>query len=93
MVIHCKRTAVEVKSSSLCKVDNGIYKAKEHERSELLLTKGRERNSIIIPFVHTHNPRNQNVNCINTTLQRELGEGIENTQRVVEKSYPNPNHG
>ena len=31
---------------------NGIYKTKEHERSELLLTRGRERNSYIISFIH-----------------------------------------
>ena len=55
-------------------IDNGLYKAKEHERSELLLTRGRERNSNIIPFVHTHNPQNQNVNCITNLLNTILKE-------------------
>ena len=45
-------------------IENEIYKAKEHERAELLFTRRREINSNIIPFVHTYNPRNLNVNCI-----------------------------
>ena len=55
-------------------IDNGIYKAKEHERSDLLLTRGHERNSNITPFVHTHNPRNQNVNCIINQLNTIIKE-------------------
>ncbi|XP_062597662.1 GTPase IMAP family member 7-like [Saccostrea cucullata] len=45
-------------------MNDGILKAKEHERSELLLAKGREVSENIIPFVHTHNPWNQNINPI-----------------------------
>ena len=73
-------------------IDNGIYKAKEHERSDLPLTRGHERNSNIIPFVHTHNPRNQNViiNQLNTILKEDQAKrGIfENVRFITSKQQP-----
>ena len=75
-------------------IDNGIYKAKEHERSELLLTRRHERNSNLIPFVHTHNPRNQNVKCIKNQLNTILKEDqatrgvFENARFISSKRQP-----
>lgn len=58
------------------------------------LTGRHERNSNIIPFVHTHNPRNQNVNCIinqlNTILKEDQAtRGIfENVRFISSKRQP-----
>ena len=69
-------------------IHNGIYKTKKLELSELFLTRGRERNSNVIPFVNTHNPRNQNVNCIinqlNTILKKgQATRGIFENVRII----------
>jgi hypothetical protein len=47
-------------------IQNVIEKAKTYDRSQLLTTKGQktENNIDLIPFVHTHNPRNRNINSI-----------------------------
>lgn len=53
-------------------IENGIEKAKNYDRQQLLTTSTREKDDIIIPFVHTHNPRNRNINPIITQLNNLL---------------------
>ena len=45
-------------------VDNGIMKAKECNRKTLLSIKQQSNDEDVLPFVHTNNPRNININSV-----------------------------
>ncbi|XP_061175938.1 uncharacterized protein LOC133184880 [Saccostrea echinata] len=62
-------------------IDNGILKAKGYTRSELLSTKSKENKTEIIPFVHTHNPRNHNLTSIIHQLNNILKDDLS-TKRI-----------
>ncbi|XP_062579660.1 uncharacterized protein LOC134241640 [Saccostrea cucullata] len=63
-------------------IDNGILKAKGYERSELLSTNTQENKTDIIPFVHTHNPRNHNL----TSVVHQLNNVLK-TDRSTQQIY------
>ena len=73
---------------------NRQWNMQSQERSDLLLTRGRARNSNIIPSVHAHNSRNQNVNCIinqiNTILKEDQATRgtIEDVHFISSKRQP-----
>ena len=55
-------------------VDNGIMKAKECDRKTLLSIKQQSNDEDVLPFVHTYNPRNININSVVFQLNNLLKE-------------------
>lgn len=62
-------------------MDDGIKKARSYERTQLLTTRDNRKEKQIIPFVHTHNPRNQNLTPVVKQLNLILKED-ENTNAI-----------
>jgi hypothetical protein len=64
-------------------IRNRISKAKGYDRSALLSPLNQENKQEIIPFVHTHNPRNQNLTSLIHQLNNILRQD-ESTEKIFQ---------